>query len=122
MLSYTKSKIPFLPKHCSVFLVDEDQGEYVLSATDGLNKKFVGQLRLKFGEGLVGLVGERGEPINLEEAPTHPNFKPFPNVGDDKFQAFLGVPITHSRKILGVINCSTTRNLVVLMRQKKLFW
>ena len=88
---------------CSVFLVDENQAEYVLSATDGLNPEYVGKLRIKFGDGLVGLVGERGEPINLEDAPNHPRYRRFTEVGEEKYQAFLGVPITHSREVLGII-------------------
>lgn len=88
---------------CSIFLVDEQNAEYVLSATDGLSKDFVGQLRLKFGEGLVGLVGERGEPINLEDAPSHKNYRCYSDEGDEELLAFLGVPITHKREVMGVI-------------------
>lgn len=88
---------------CSVFLVDEDHAEYVLLASDGLNKEAVGNLRLKFGEGLVGLVGERGEPINLQDAPNHERYVRFDSIGEEKYCAFLGVPITYRREVLGVI-------------------
>ncbi|MDQ2993388.1 MAG: PEP-utilizing enzyme [Pseudomonadota bacterium] len=88
---------------CSIFIVDEERGEYVLAATEGLNPKLVYKLRLKFGEGLVGLVGERGEPINLDHAPEHPNFHFVPDSGEEKYHAFLGVPLTHSRELMGVL-------------------
>jgi phosphotransferase system enzyme I (PtsP) len=88
---------------CSIFVVDPERGEYVLAATEGLNPQLVYQLRLKYGEGLVGLVGERGEPINLEVAADHPQFRLFSESGEEKFHGFLGVPLTHSRELMGVL-------------------
>jgi phosphotransferase system enzyme I (PtsP) len=88
---------------CSIFFVDEERGEYVLMATEGLNKKLINEARLKFGEGLIGLVGEREEPINLDDAPEHPRFRSYPNIGEENFHAFLGVPIIHHRQLLGVL-------------------
>lgn len=88
---------------CSIFLVDEERGEYVLMATEGLNKELVNKARLKFGEGLVGLVGEREEPINLDDAPQHPRFRFYADIGEEHYHAFLGVPIIHHRQLLGVL-------------------
>jgi phosphotransferase system enzyme I (PtsP) len=88
---------------CSIFLVDEERGEYVLLATEGLNKNLINKARLKFGEGLIGLVGEREEPINLDDAPTHPRFRYYPDIGEEHYHAFLGVPVIHRRQLLGVL-------------------
>jgi phosphotransferase system, enzyme I, PtsP len=88
---------------CSIFLVDEERGEYVMMATEGLNKTLINKARLKFGEGLVGLVGEREEPINIDDAPRHSRFRFYPDVGEEHFHAFLGVPIIHHRQLLGVL-------------------
>ena len=88
---------------CSIFLVDEERGENVLVATEGLNKDFIGKVRLKLGEGLIGTVGSRAEPINLQDAATHPNFVHYPGLGEEDLRAFLGVPIIHQRQILGVL-------------------
>lgn len=88
---------------CSVFLVDPKTKEYVLLATDGLNPDSVGKIRLKPDEGLVGLVGQREEPINVENAPSHPNFFYSSEVGEERFKAFLGVPIIHHRRLLGIL-------------------
>lgn len=57
-------------------------------ATQGLNSKQVGKLRLKFGEGLIGLVGEREEPINLADAPLHPAYKHRPELGKKTITVF----------------------------------
>ena len=88
---------------CSVFLVDEERGENILVATEGLNKELVGKVRLKLGDGLVGLVGERAEPINLENAASHPKYIHYPGLGEERLTAFLGVPIIHQRKVLGAL-------------------
>ncbi len=88
---------------CSVYLVDTDRQGYVLTATVGLNPEAVGRVRLGAGEGLVGLVAEREEPVNLEDADRHPRFRYFPETGEERFHAFLGVPIIHFRQLLGVL-------------------
>ncbi|HIG42235.1 MAG: phosphoenolpyruvate--protein phosphotransferase [bacterium] len=88
---------------CSVYLLDEENKQYVFMATRGLNAKMLGQVTLELGEGLVGLVGERAEPINLHNADKHPSYHYVSELGEEEFQSFLGVPIIHSRKVLGVI-------------------
>ncbi len=88
---------------CSVYLSDNDSGELVLMATDGLLQESVGFVRLKFEEGLVGLVAQRAELINLDDAPDHPRYRYFPETGEEVYHAFLGVPIIHQRKVLGVL-------------------
>jgi phosphoenolpyruvate-protein phosphotransferase len=88
---------------CSVFLTDHESQHHQLMATLGLNPDSVGKVRLGFAEGLVGLVGERAELINLEDASHHPRFRYFPETGEERYHAFLGVPIIHYRKTLGVL-------------------
>ncbi len=88
---------------CSVYLVDHDSGELVLMASDGLLPESVGYVRLSLEEGLVGLVAQRAELINLDNAPEHPRYRYFPETGEEWYHAFLGVPIIHHRKVLGVL-------------------
>jgi phosphotransferase system enzyme I (PtsP) len=88
---------------CSVYLADYDQQHFMLMATDGLNPEAVGQISIGFSEGLIGWVGQREEPINLAQAHLHPRFKVTPEVSEDRFSAFLGCPIIHHRKVLGVL-------------------
>src|SRR3990167_11045681 len=59
---------------CSIFLLDRQHSEYVLVATQGLNPKAVGKVRVPINQGLIGLGGEREEPLNLDDAMKHPNF------------------------------------------------
>ena len=97
---------------CTVYLVDRND-RLVFRATEGLNKAVLGTLSLGFGEGLVGQVALREEPINTSEAKTHPYFQYFSEIGEDAYSSFLGVPIIHHRVVLGV--------LVVQQKQSRRF-
>ena len=88
---------------CSVYLYDNEQTQYTLMATEGLNSSAVGVVKLAQSDGLVGLVGVREEPINLEDAASHPKFLYIRETGEERFHSFLGVPIIHHRQILGVM-------------------
>ena len=97
----------------SVYLKTPDSVEYVLSATEGLRKDAVGHVRFAASEGLVGMVGEREEPVNLEDAPSHPRYRFTSQTGENPYHAFLGVPIIQHGTVLGV--------LVVRQRQHRRF-
>lgn len=88
---------------CSVYLLDEQVNRWVLMATEGLKKEAIGKAGMGIAEGLVGQVGLREEPINLEDAFTHPKFQYLPEVGEEAFHAFLGVPVVSQGKTLGVL-------------------
>ncbi|GJM14546.1 MAG: phosphoenolpyruvate-protein phosphotransferase PtsP [Pseudohongiella sp.] len=88
---------------CSIYLYDKDINSHVLMASEGLNAESVGHVSLEVGEGLVGLVAKHAEPINLEDAQLHPSFHYLHETGEEEFHAFLGVPIIHHRKVLGVL-------------------
>lgn len=88
---------------CSVYLADNDRRCYYLMATRGLKKPRGRTVTLAFDEGIVGLVGRLAEPINLADAQKHPSFKYVPAVKEERFRAFLGVPIIQRRQLLGVL-------------------
>ncbi|MBT3623444.1 MAG: phosphoenolpyruvate--protein phosphotransferase [Gammaproteobacteria bacterium] len=94
---------------CSIYLHDEHDERFVFMATRGLNTDAVGKVSLALDEGLVGYVAERAEPINLEDAQNHPRNRFIEEVGEEPFHAFLGVPIIHHRKVLGVLVVQQTQ-------------
>ena len=89
---------------CSIYLADYTTKELILAATIGLDQDAVGKVKIGFFEGLVGLIGDREEPLNIENAQEHPRFKNFPEVKEENYHAFIGTPIIHQRKVLGVIS------------------
>ncbi|MBY5939694.1 phosphoenolpyruvate-protein phosphotransferase PtsP [Halomonas litopenaei] len=88
---------------CSFYLFDGERDALVLMETIGLRTQAVGQVALPVGEGLVGTVARREEPLNLEDAQAHPSFRYFEATGEERYSSFLGVPIIHQRRMLGVL-------------------
>jgi len=87
---------------CSLYLL-EGEDMLVLAATVGLDPRSVGQVRLRLGEGLVGQVAESLHPLNIDNAETSPYYRYFPETGEERFHAFLGVPLVHLGEVSGVL-------------------
>lgn len=92
----------------SVYLTVEGDAEsspagLLLVATLGLKPEAAGRVQLGWGQGLVGLVARRAEPLNLDDAQTHPHFHLIPETGEHGFHGFCAVPIIHRRRVLGVL-------------------
>lgn len=92
----------------SVFLIDNKNHEYVLIATKGLNKDAESMVRISIDRGIIGQVGRREEPINLDDASDHPDFYYNPLLKEEHLHAFLGVPIIQHRKLYGVLIAQQT--------------
>ena len=88
---------------CSIYLIDPERNTLVLLAAEGLNPAAVGKVRLKFDEGLVGLVVSSSEPVNVRDASRHPRYKLIPECEEEPYHGFLGVPVIHRGETLGVI-------------------
>lgn len=87
---------------CSIYL--RRAGKVLeLFATEGLNPNAVHRTRMREGEGLVGLVADTAEPVNLSDAPADPHFSYRPEVGEDPYKSFLGVPIVRGGQVFGVL-------------------
>jgi phosphotransferase system enzyme I (PtsP) len=86
---------------CSIYLTRGAFHE--LFATQGLRADAVHRTRLKHGEGLVGLVAETAQPLNIADAPHHERFSYRQETGEDPYMSFLGVPIVRSERTFGVL-------------------
>ena len=87
---------------CAVYLTDFENDQYVLMASEGLNPASVGQVRVG-REGLLGLVGERRELIVVTNAAAHPRYRPSPETGEERYGSFLGMPLIHYHRVLGML-------------------
>lgn len=88
---------------CSVFLLDRRHGSYVLVATQGLNPEGIGKVRVPLNKGLIGLIGDREETLNIDDATQHPRFFRVKEAKEEAYRAFLGTPIIYHRQVLGVM-------------------
>ena len=92
---------------CSLYMLDFERANLVLSATIGLQSQSVGKVSMRLDEGLVGLVAETGQPQFVADATTHPRFKFFPDAGEDRYHSFLGVPVIARGLLQGVLVIQT---------------
>lgn len=88
---------------CSVYLFDENSKELVLRATRGLLPSSIGTVRLRPGEGLTGLAFSERRPICEGDAPSHPNYRFFPGIGEEVYRSFVAVPILRGRRPVGAM-------------------
>lgn len=105
---FLDSTVKLTAKHmqadvCSIYLYDENSDELVLNATQGLNPEAVGQVRMKPGEGLVGLTFEKLRPVREGRARENPRFKYFEQANEERFESFLSVPIQRGNEKVGVL-------------------
>jgi len=87
---------------CSVYVLRAD-GTLELYATEGLNRSAVHLTTMRAGEGLVGLIAETAEALNISDAQTHPRFSYKPETGEEIYNSFLGVPILRAGNTIGVL-------------------
>lgn len=93
---------------CSVYLLPrahrgQSDARLVLMANQGLAPGAVGRVSMSLQEGLVGLVAQRAEPLNLDHAPLHPRYKHIADIGEEAYHAFLAAPILLRGEVLGVL-------------------
>lgn len=88
---------------CSIYLYNEEDQQLVLTATQGLNPDSVGNVTLRLGEGLTGLAMKEMRTISEHRGRDNPAFKFFPGIDEEKYDAFLAVPMTHGLSKIGVL-------------------
>ncbi len=94
---------------CSLYSYDDQTGLLSLAATHGLPARSIGRVTMSKSEGLVGLVVERQAPVVVDDALAHPRFKFFPETGEEKYHAFLGVPVGEVPVTRGVLVIQSRR-------------
>ncbi|MEM7695659.1 MAG: phosphoenolpyruvate--protein phosphotransferase [Pseudomonadota bacterium] len=86
----------------SLYVLRSD-GILELYATHGLNASAVHSAGLRIGEGLVGRVAKTAQPLNIINPKQHPAFAYLPEVGEDEYNTFLGVPVLRAGRLIGVL-------------------
>ncbi len=85
---------------CFIYLFDCRHNHFVLAAAKGCEHLEVGKTNVLFDQGLVGRVAMRGQLLKYEDLNLLDNLK---QKNLNHILAFMGAPIIHQRKILGVI-------------------
>jgi phosphotransferase system enzyme I (PtsP) len=88
---------------CSIYLYNPQRNELTLRATHGLHPESVGRVRLKLGRGLTGQALQEMRTICVTDASNNPNYQFFPGIFEERYNAFLAVPIARGLSKMGVL-------------------
>lgn len=90
---------------CFLYLISENREELVLRASKNPHPKLIGRISIGLGEGITGWVAqEKVQVVIPRNASDDPRFKFFHNLPEDRYQAFVSVPIVTKHELVGVIN------------------
>lgn len=90
---------------CLIYLLNESQKELILRASKNPHPHLIGRVRLELGEGITGWVAKEKRMVAIpQNADDDPRFKVFQNLPEDRYQAFLSVPVISKGEVIGVIN------------------
>jgi len=89
---YVRERDPFL-----------GDAELVLRGNVGFPPEAVGKVRLSMGEGLVGHVADSARIVKSSRAAEDPRFARVAGLSEERFPAFLAVPLCSNGSVLGVL-------------------
>ncbi|MGA7885448.1 MAG: GAF domain-containing protein [Acidobacteriaceae bacterium] len=88
---------------CFLYVLDKDK--LVLRASKNPHEEEVDRLAMDVGQGVTGWVAEHKQTVALPaRAWADPRFAKFGSLPEDRFEAFLAVPILCRGKLVGAIN------------------
>lgn len=97
--------ISAMVKSDSCFVYVLDGNDLVLRASKNPHPEVLDRLKLQIGQGITGWVAEHKKPVAVaRNAYQDARFRAFSELPEDRFEAFLSVPVLSRGKTVGVIN------------------
>ena len=88
---------------CFIYVLEGE--ELILRASKNAHPDIVDRLKLKLGQGITGWVAEHKQPVAIaQNAYSDYRFRFFNELPEDRFEAFLSVPILSRERVVGAIN------------------
>ncbi len=96
---------------CLLYLLSNDKDELILRASKNPHPRLIGWISVTLGEGITGWVArEQVRVVIPRKAHDDPRFKFFHNLPEDRYEAFISVPIVTKGEVIGVINVQHKRS------------
>ena len=93
---------------CFVYVLDGE--DLVLRASKTPHPDVVDRLKLRVGQGITGWVAEHRQPVAVaRHAFDDPRFQTFSELPEDRYEAFLSVPVLSRGRLVGVITLQHRR-------------
>ncbi|VUD42521.1 Phosphoenolpyruvate-dependent phosphotransferase system [Thalassocella blandensis] len=86
---------------CTLYRINADQNMELL-ASHGLSVKNK-DIKIPAGKGLVGLVVKSRHAVNIDDAAKHPDYFYIPEINEEKYTSFCGVPLVRFGKVIGAL-------------------
>jgi uroporphyrinogen-III synthase len=88
---------------CFIYVLEEN--DLVLRSSKNPHPEILDRLKLRVGQGITGWVAEHREPVAVfREAFKDPRFQRFNELPEDRYEAFLSVPLLSRGRLVGVMN------------------
>jgi signal transduction histidine kinase/putative methionine-R-sulfoxide reductase with GAF domain len=95
-------------KICSLWILDEKDQKLKLKATQSISEEYLKERSLAMGEGVVGHVALRNQPMAILNVLKEPLYKEKDLAKKEGLVSLLSVPMCIKDKVIGVINCYTS--------------
>ena len=106
----------------SVYTWEEEHKQLFLRSTKGLSvNPQKDPISLKPNEGLTGLVFETSRSLTVMPASEHSSYKYFPEIGEEEYESYIGVPIILQNKCIGVLVGQTKEKRIINPAEEMLF-
>jgi signal transduction histidine kinase len=92
----------------SLYLLDRDERNLTLAATNGLDRYQIGRAKVPFGQGVTGRVAQTREPLVIPDVGRDQRFLWVRGIDQKRFVAsMLSVPLAWNDRVVGVLNVQT---------------
>jgi signal transduction histidine kinase/putative methionine-R-sulfoxide reductase with GAF domain len=95
-------------KICSLWILDEKDQKLKLKATQSISEEYLKERSLTIGEGVVGHVALRNQPMAILNVLKEPLYKEKDLAKKEGLVSMLSVPMCIKERVIGVINCYTS--------------
>jgi len=96
-------------KICSLMLLDDDNKELVVKATQSVSENYNKKPHIKLGEGVAGFVARDGNPITVPDVRKDERYMNRDIASKERLCSLLCVPLVCKNKIIGVLNSYTSQ-------------
>jgi len=88
---------------CNIYIYDSQSNRLILSAVEGFDKSFIGNVSLSEKEGLVGHVFSQQQAMQLISPYKSEHYYYVEGTNEEKLNSFMGFPIISHNKCWGVL-------------------
>jgi signal transduction protein with GAF and PtsI domain len=94
---------------CSIMLIDEKKKELTIRATQSISEEYTKKMPLKVGEGIAGKVAQENKPLIIKDVTKEKEYRHKDIAKKAGLCSLLCVPLAVKGKVIGVINCYTSK-------------